>query len=626
MTGYAKAPSFGDLPDVIISDQEKNEATGFTTDYNFFVYMNAFDMLAYAADEDSTPTTDLKFMFVEDDAPDYDDLAINDVLQLDQGAYDPSDPSTWPVGSLIIPAGQGSGGDFTVSFRDLVRSPGTSEGPFPDPIYSTARPTLVSSGDTGIFLPWHDTSGNLVRTPDTDKPARMVTIWAGDEDDNAGSGSLMVYSVNEVKDDLSIAMTTIFSDDMVGDNIDGWIVDPETFGITPATPGSVGALTLQVPAFTGANYTYSRWRLRTYDEMVVKPTIPGVPTPYGQWVPIEYVPDDSIIYSGRFTIAHNQASRGTVPTMRLGIADALAFQTALTFVGTIAGAPTETANSQWPAQNTPKVYRQYWANNPGADESTLDLGDGTGIPGGVGGDMRNFNAFFDILNKNAGGVGTLTLSDFEVVTMPRPAASSPVAHTVAADYVPDDITPANPEVLKATAVANVPADTLTFTVPASTTGGTVPWVLRTNYDAVQLALDSLVRVRVELSCPLTADRDNFKQFRVRFNTPFANQDGLYYVEQYDPGFSSAVVGYPSLPPSQEASPGATAIYDVYMPVYLDDLTDLQAFGDPDGTGSYTASDVFATGLDYIGNPRANTTASTVTVHSVTHEVLSLPAL
>ena len=134
MTGYAKAPSFGDLPDVIISDQEKNEELGFTTDYNFFEYMNAFDILTYAQDEDSSPANDLKFVFTEE-VPNMNDLQINGKTQLDLGTADENDPSTW-CGFEIIPSGQGSGGDFSVSFQDLIRSPSPFAGvPFPDPLY-----------------------------------------------------------------------------------------------------------------------------------------------------------------------------------------------------------------------------------------------------------------------------------------------------------------------------------------------------------------------------------------------------------------------------------------------------------------------------------------------------------
>ena len=35
-----------------------------------------------------------------------------------------------------------------------------------------------------------------------------------------------------------------------------------------------------------------------------------------------------------------------------------------------------------------------------------------------------------------------------------------------------------------------------------------------------------------------------------------------------------------LPPSQQASPGATATYDVYMPVFMTDTTDLQGINPP----------------------------------------------
>jgi hypothetical protein len=616
MTGYAKAPSFGNLPDVIISDQEANE--GFTTDYNFFEYLNAFDILTYAQDEDSSTASDLKYVFTEM-LQNTNDIQINGKTQLDLGAYDENDPSTWPAGSLIIPDGQGSGGDFTVSFQDLIRSPGPFDGvtPFPDPLYEEGG-AAVTMGDTGIFLPWHDASGNLVRTPDVDTPSRMITIWAGDEDDNPGSGSLMVYSVNELADDLSGLLATIFTDDLPGDNTDDWISETVA-GIGAATTGATGNLTLAAPAFTGSNFTYTRWRLRNYGELAVKPVVDGVPTPYPGWVPIEYVPDDSVIYSARFTMQHDQAARETVPSMRIGINDALTYQVALTYIGTFDATSSQTANSQWPDQNTPRVYRQYFANNPGPSEASLDLGDGTGVVNGWGGDLRNFNGFWDILNKNANGVGELTMSYFEVVTMPRPADSTKTAHDPETDFVLDQV---NSETLKATGVQS--AGTLALTIPASTAGGTVPWILYSEFDAVQMTPDTLVRVQVELSCPQTSDRDNFKQFRVRFNAPFFQQDQLYYIQQYDPALA-AVVGYPSLPPSQQASPGATATYDVYMPVYMTDTTDLQGINP---SGPADLADYFYLGLDYVGNPNAAamTTASTVTVHSVTSEVLSMPAL
>ncbi len=478
----------------------------------------------------------------------------------------------------------------------------------------------VTSGETGIYLPWHNARGNLVRTPDAQMPARLVTIWAGDQPqtNNVGSGTLMVYSVNELADGLTNLAATIFSDDLVGDNIDDWVSQTlDIPGLGAAVTGSVGELSLTAAQFTGSNFTYTRWTLRTFGEMVIPPVIEGVPVPYPGWVPIEYVPDDSIIYSARFTMEHDQAARETVPTIRLGITDALTYQIAMTYIGTFAATSSQTGNSQWPDANTPRVYRQYWANNPGPGEASLDLGDGTGIINGWGGDLRNFNAFWDILNKEADGVGTLTMSYFEVVTMPRPTTGITTSHDPETDFVEELV---NSETLKATVSQS--GGTMAMTVPPSTVGGTVPWILYTDYDAMQMIPDTLVRVQVELSCPTTADRDNFKQFRVRFNAPFFQQDQLYYIQQYDPGLAS-VVGYPSIPPSQQASAGATATYDVYMPVFMTDTSDLQGIN-PQGPADF--ADYFYLGLDYVGNPLANIAASTVTVHSVTSEILAMPAM
>lgn len=599
VTGSAKAPVFSSLPDVVISDYEKNEAGSFTQDFNFFEYMNAFDVLTYATDEDSTPNTDLKFAFTED-PPDVSDLEINDVQQLDQGLYDPTDPTTWPAGSLIIPSGQGAGGDFTVSFRDIVRSPGTGEGPFPDPLFEEGG-AAVTSDQAGIYLPWHDASGQLVRSP-SDMPERPVTIWAGDQDDNTGSGTLLVYSVNSDEtgpmDSLANVIATIFTNDF-GD----WTTETAG-GLPAATTTQNGALTLQAGA---GQLTFTRWKIMNNEEKGGYPQAPAGANIF--WVPIEYVDDDSLIYSARFTIQHDQAARNTVPTMRIGIIDALQYQAIMNRVGTIPGA-TEGQNSQWGDQDTDKVYNVVWANNVGEGKDSLDLG-------ANGGDMRNYKAFFDILNRNsASGQGTLTLGTFDVVTLPKPADTAATAVTMT------DFT--NEETPVGGASSSTAGGVLSLTTPAST-ATTVPFVLTLNTDVIQMQADSLVRLNVALSCPSDADRTNFHNLRVRHDTPYQNQDGLYYVTQLNSGLAGTV-GLPGLPVSQATSPGATSEYEVYVPVYVDDLSEITPVGAPAGR---TTSDHFGLGLDYIGaapgsGPAANQ-ASTVTVHSVSYEVLNMPS-
>lgn len=598
VTGFAKAPSFSSLPDVVISDYEKNAAGSFTTDFNFFEYLNAFDILTYASDEDSVEETDLKFVFTED-PPDFGDLSINGALQLDQSLYDPTDPSTWPAGALMIPGGQGAGGDFTVSIRDLVRSSGTGEGPFADPVFEEGG-APVTSTEAGIYLPWHDASGQLVRVP-TDMPERPVTIWAGDDDDNAGSGTMIVYSVNSDEngpmDSLMNVIATIFTDDLTN-----WTTETAG-GLPTANPVQNSVLSL---TGTAGQFNFTRWKIMTQEEK----TGGYSQAPVGAniyWVPIEYVDDDSLIYAARYTIQHNQASRATVPTMRLGISDALQYQAIMNRVGTIPGA-TQGQNSQWPDQNTDKVFDVVWANNVGTGKDSLDLG-------ANGGDMRNYKAFFDLLNRNATGVGTLTLGAFEVVTLPRPGSSSPTDVPVA-DFA-----------IEGTAVGGatraIVGSDLRLTTPAS--GATVPYILTLNTDVIQMQEDSLVRLTVALSCPTDADRTNFHNMRIRHDTPYQNQDGLYFITQLNSGLAGTV-GLPGLPVSQQTSPGATTDYEVYVPVFVDDLTELSAAPAP---APRTTSDSFGLGLDYIGaipgSGPASTNASTVAVNSVTYEVLNMPA-
>ena len=223
-TGFANAPIFSRISDVVIGDLEDNQH-GLTVDVNFFRYDNAFNILDFITDE---TTSLLRFSFLEGTT--HENVSINGKHNLDSdglNAY--SDHPAWTTDTDVEITG---GTDYFFSFRDLLRSPDDRGTPdpvgslteadalnwrFPDPVDTGGSP--VTSG-TVACLPWQNIDGSDLLGSDDDPIGetdyqRLVTLFASDSS-TVSYQSFYVWSCNDVYDTLSGGFTTLFSDDFTG--------------------------------------------------------------------------------------------------------------------------------------------------------------------------------------------------------------------------------------------------------------------------------------------------------------------------------------------------------------------------------------------------------------------------
>jgi hypothetical protein len=204
-SAFAYSPVLDTIPDVVIGDADE---TGFwTTDVNFFRFTDAFAFDDYVTDQDSTPSTHLKWCFIEGTSG---VLEINEKPELDIGSEDPKDP---PAGKDV------RDGNATASFRDIGASPKS---------YDAA---VLAGTDVYPGSPLCD---------------QLITFWVSDEANNADSQTIYVKSIDGDVDRLSQGVQEV--------KRFGFDTGPEDFGwgtITgfslPRSRQKAGAIGLQDP-------------------------------------------------------------------------------------------------------------------------------------------------------------------------------------------------------------------------------------------------------------------------------------------------------------------------------------------------------------------------------------------
>jgi len=257
--GFAYAPEIGNIPNIIVGDQEDFDGT---IDNNFFQFSNAINFLDYVQDQD-TATTAIRWSFME--ADDTTSISINGKLQL-SGAEDPAAPP----GAKELTSG---GTDFYADFRLEYISPSAGTPPFPSP---------------GV------TSGTLFAN-------RLVTLFATDGT-NTDSKTITVYGLENGFDGYSVAQATEVLHHTFDATVEG------------ATPLSIDQPGATPNAFSGATTSYSGGRLGL--------TAPNNSSNYfGYWTgtagEIPYTANK--VYRARWEIATDQATAANVPSARLRI-------------------------------------------------------------------------------------------------------------------------------------------------------------------------------------------------------------------------------------------------------------------------------------------------------------------
>lgn len=251
---YGYAPVIGNVPDVIIGDQE--DEAGWTIDRNFFRYTDAFDFLVYVSDGDTTKTL-LKWSFIEEVSPGAtptDWFEISGVTQTTVGSTNP------PAGAKDLTLG---GTDYTPTFRDTYASPGTEDpGPY-----------------TGIV----EGSG---------QHSKLIWLYASDGT-REDSKDIMVYSIDGEYDDLS-GGAILIKEYTFDTTVEGW-----------SFLGVVGT------GFSGASSSYTAGRLGIISTNDSTNRV-------GFWnspVDIAYVADN--VYRARYLVSSSAATASQNPQFRM---------------------------------------------------------------------------------------------------------------------------------------------------------------------------------------------------------------------------------------------------------------------------------------------------------------------
>jgi hypothetical protein len=209
----ATAPTIGDIPDVIVGDEEDG------TPSNRFVYPDAIDLDAWVSDEDSTPgaiiwsysvsTVPTRYTLnaVAPESVDH----VNPTNRIDDTDDDPAEADSNPR---------------TITIRDELRSPVASDpGPYlPDP----------PAGGPGVL-------------PDN----RMVTLHASDGSTvSQEGGSFIIYTEDDGPDGFSPRDPGMleFQYDLTSGVPSGWVFAQDAGTVTES---STGGLCLQVGSDSG---------------------------------------------------------------------------------------------------------------------------------------------------------------------------------------------------------------------------------------------------------------------------------------------------------------------------------------------------------------------------------------
>jgi hypothetical protein len=608
----ANAPVFSEIPDVIIGDRDFNEQLGLTVDYNFFRYINAFNVLGYVSDNDTT-LTDLKFAFTEGPVLDVDnDLSINDHIQL-RGSEIGSDDGTWgPTKELT------GGSNFWMSFRDIVRSPGTGNpgSPFGNP--HLANGTEVTSPTVAV-LPWHNLSGQpgVLGSSPGEPDARSVTLWAADADQSA-SQTLLVFSINNENNDLSGGFRTLFT----SAPFSSWEYDPfgsAGLGAATSSGGStfIGLAGGQTASSGGANF--ARWQTKVVPNTAnYQGLIPAI--------------DSNEVYLARFSMSANTLSAGHpssktyLAQVRIGVQQAASVNE----VDVNINAMRQTSlnlDSQLPDLGTTKNYDVMWSpllGTPEFDDAHL-LVPFPSAPGGVI-DARTWRAYFDMVDADRGAPeneGLWRLESFVVGAVARPA-DLPVSAPASERFLLTNLTSSGgfATMLSVsgdtiTQGGSAGAGTITINDPGRP-GGSGNYITYEKAPVVSWLADKVVRVTVQMSCPTTTDRNNYHKTRIRHNVIGLNIYHMWILFQAGTPFPGAI---PAAPIARD-SVGYTAptSYEVYLPAFGGPSADQLALG-----GDYSK---WLAGIDQINGDGSGTALNPthVTVHQVLYEILDQPAV
>lgn len=511
-TAFAKAPTIGSIPDIVIVDaDDPDQQAALTVDLNFFRYMNAFNVMTYVSDED-TDAANLQFSFRE--ATTSEDISVNGVTQL--GAGDTA--AAPPTGKQI----QAAAGGYWFSFRDLIRSPEAGSTPFPNPVLADS--TEVPSG-TVAALPWRNTEGSS----DLSGTSRLVTLWVTDQETDPASKSFSVISINSGEADAlsgGAAFEDLFTGtltDLGTSTGDGFfyysdlLTGSELTGLTDlvnlGTKGTTGGLSITTPLANGGKAWFGRWVL-------------GNVNAFTESIPVA---DGNVLYGAMFKVKHNNTLRGTNPMMRLGVNNATNQISILSLIDTFQAGAAQDAdgNPQWPDTDVEKWFPLCW-------ENFSNLVGWENLDDTAPFDSRAMGATWDVLDTKDATGGTLTLTGFKVVTTARPDTLDAAdanrtdidALTSAAGFGFTDVSPLdnpNPATGVYTAAANGTTGAWDVAIAGSSAGH---WYLWEAPAATAIDwTDQLARFSLYLSCPSETDRQGFNRFRIRIsNTGFLGQE------------------------------------------------------------------------------------------------------
>ena len=475
------APVINNIPDVVITCKpDVND--GLTVGLNFFRYVNAFNILDYVTDEDSTSDL-LSFAFIGADAN--DDIAINHNTQVAAAlAFNPpedSDPT------------RGTDGSYWWTFQDLIRSPNL--GGWVDPEYGD-----YADNADGI-LPYHDETGAL--TADS----RVVSLYVSDGYGTA-TKSFAVWSVEDdvTVDSLSGGKTTVFTTTLVDWEFSGFA------GTDEATHSQVAnLLTLQASTSVGTSVWFGRWAT----------PLDGT---YNGSIPYEGDFGEEWMYVALYTIKHNLplASVDTMPNIRIG--SSMAWDNVLVEqkIGSasVPGFDADAVNPYWPDADTEQEYGVYWESFDDAPNFDNLLVPGTG-------DVRTWHAFFDILSGPGSGPATVSLTGYEVYAVDVPGEGTvvsdyqtPTVGTAAGDWVTDS------NWLPTLATVSNHADGILF--DAGAVSGSYSFAVLNAPDTVPWQADKVVRLTATLKAVNTRD---FHLARVRGSSASGALNNLLVVKK-----------------------------------------------------------------------------------------------
>jgi hypothetical protein len=587
---FAKAPVIGGVPDVIIGDEED----GLTIDNNWFRYVNAFNLLDYVSDEDSTPSTDLMYVFLEENS--YNNIRINDMGPIDAADFD--NPAAWGPNEIT---GFGGTRNFLLSFWDVLRSDPATQAPnppyWPNPL--DVNGDEVTS-DQQELLPWQTVEG----TPSTlggDK--RLVTLFAADEFDNIDTDTLFVMSMNAGFDDVNPEVTTIFEDSFPNGAGTLWVYN-SVAALPAATSGQTGdgtsgylsiqsGLTATGTLGAWSNVFWGRWQLNNGYEGAIAHA------------------DGDVMFRANMTLRQDQASVDVTPRIRFGAIQAAETQAIVNMTAVIpnAGANPEQINPQVPAQGVQQNFTTCWSANSGSPGFGDLLWD-TGGPLGVV-DLRGWNCFYDVFDNQDSQAGTWYMDHLLVETIPTPAAVTPA-------YTATDFTgwPVQKNATGAQMTqTDLPGGGVTFNDPGIS-GADRNYYLILDPTGITWAANQTLRVNVELSCPTASDRTNFHRFRLR------TYSGYYHVSQEwilagDDGGLLDEVGMASMPPV-----GSTYTYSTYVQPNGGPTPELA--GIAGATDMTVALDQLHRVIQADGAAQqTHTLATATTVHEVSIELLNI---